>query len=386
MRKNVFISLVLGVLTLVCVGCGGSKSSETVVSQDSVECVETDKFQVEKREVLFIGKDTLRIDSVVYDLVRDNMYKTKFHYCVPQVWSTDTAIAGNINREILSELMIDGPRVDDTWWLQGAGFTFDTDSTVLNINLEWAWFASKGAVYHYSSLFFNMEDGKRIDCRKIPFSALFTVKGYLDFLQSKKWFTKFHDAVEKVYSDYFKQYPDELVGELEEKIEYGYNSQVWNIDYEIKKDKIEFCRYIGAVFSYGALLDIEPTLLYECKLSELDPYLSDVGRVILNLESDSLSFIQRKMREKELWEQVDDYAFAEIDGIRFGINMSDSTNMTGYVFSRAGVEQIRGIIAEDHFEMTGMKSGEHFRFPKEKAITKMSEWNMSKNELTEEWQ
>ncbi len=393
MKKKSFLFLVSCVLMAICVGCGGnSKSSETATSQDTTEIgVDEDLpevvHKVERGSVVYASvKDTLRLDSIVYDIVKDwGEYKQTSHYCIPQAWSTDTAVSNNINNAILDELEIDNPTLLTSDWLRDVSFKVDTDSTILHLNLKWEWFASKGEVNHQSDLFFNMEDGTKIECRKFPFSALFTTKGYIEFLQSINWFNKFHDAVVKGYNDFNKQYPDEYSNDvLLSEIERVYDSRLWDIDYEVKDGTISFWREkeIGSVFGGGGQSEFEPHLYEECKLSALDPYLNDVGKEVLRL--DSMKFIQQKLREKQLWEEVDNYAYAEVDGVRFGINMSDSLNMTGHVFFKRRCEQIKGFVAEDNFQMTS-KSGEHFRFPTEKAITKMSEWNESKYKLHQEW-
>lgn len=365
MKNKIFTFILLGVLTILHPGCqDGAVAPSKTEAQDSIV------YEAKQdTDICSSPNDTFRIDSVVYNIEH-------YHYRIPHALPCDSAIAGNINKEILSVLMIDEFKLTNSDWLHGANFKHDTASGILHIDLESVFMGAHGEYWHQWDLFFNLVDGKRVDCRKFPFSALFTINGYLEFLHSRNWFDQLYKSLSASYNEYYEGDTSEHV---EQEIAQTYLAEIWNIDYKIEDGKVSFWRQ-GTIF--GDTSPYEPWDGGDCSLSELEPYLSDVGKEVVKLVHAEL--IPRVLREKQLWEQLPDYAFFETKGVQIGVDATDPNHIKGFAFSGKEYESVSGFIAEGNFELTGAKSGKQYTFPKKGAVTKLSEWNDVLHEMHKE--
>ncbi len=343
-------------------------------------CQETlaDGVEIHRGPIIYVSnKDTLRLDTVFYshDPDGDDFYSKIY----PKIWSNNDAISDSINTA-LGYTSYYEEFGDISEFLGGyVTFDFDTWSNYLHVDLRLYHWGSGGEFIHVNHVYLDMKDGHEIKCRKFPFSALFTPDGYIEFLKSKGWFSRFYESVKYAYKEDDEEEESGDVEQYSNEIAETYSNEVLNIDYRIyPPNKIYFERYCpkmpGTVDE--SEFKHEPFCYMEAKFDELKPYLSRIGKKILEgYEKETYSsYAHRMITAYRLWKKVDDYAIImESDDLMIGVNYSNHKKVKGNAFTEKGKIPVRGVYKDGYFELKIGKEKETRVFSP--SVTKTSEWD-----------
>ena len=290
----------------------------------------------------------IRLDAIELYIASNGYiwrYDDTLHYSIPKVVAIApeyNAVADSINKHIMKSLKYDPNSAPPIDIRQGYESTFEYrfQSHYLLLYYITFHYEAFGDGENCESLLFDLETGECIEQHNIPFSALFSIKGYFDFLNSRNW----SDSVRKVFEEKYieKNEDDEDPMDeksMQEKIEEEYNYAKFHINYYYNKEFI-FERehnYYSVMGTTTAARRYEPIYNDRLPLKDLEPYLSDVGKQLLNENYFTLSTIEKIFFENMLWSQIEDYMFFELNDAEnscIAVNYQDRQNVWGYLYGK----------------------------------------------------
>ncbi|MBR5642740.1 MAG: hypothetical protein IKW77_00965 [Salinivirgaceae bacterium] len=296
------------------------------------------------RELLKNNK-YIRLDTIKLDMVSDEYYWTDtLHYLIPKVVATApeyNVVADSINKQIMKRLEYDPNSATpiEVLWYISIDFEYGFQSHYLLLSYTIVRHSAKGSYEDSDSQLFNLETGECIEQHNIPFSALFSINGYFDFLNSRNWSEGVQKAFEEAYNDMNENEEDPMDEKsLQKEIGKKYKYAKFHIDYSYDKNEFGFERE----YNYYAVMPTvarcyEPFYSDNLPIKDLEPYLSDVGKQLLNENYFTLNTIDQILFKIKLWNQIEDYMFFELndaDNSCIAINYQDRKNVWGYLYGK----------------------------------------------------
>lgn len=296
------------------------------------------------RELLKNNK-YIRLDTIKLDIVSDEYsWIDTLHYLIPKVVAIVpeyNAVADSINKQIMKLLDYDPNSATPIEIMNclSIDFEYEYQPNYLLLSYTIVNFGAHGDVENYDSQLFDLETGECIEQHSIPFSALFSIKGYFDFLNSRNW----SEGVRKSFEEEFRRMnadDEDPMDEkkLQEEIGEEYKYAKFHIAYSFDKNKISFARENNYYACMAwAIRCYEPGYGDGVTLKDLEPYLSDVGKQLLNKNYFTLSTIERILLRNKLWSQIEDYMFFELndaDNTCIAVNYQDRQNVWGYLYGK----------------------------------------------------
>lgn len=257
--------------------------------------------------------------------------------------NADNPVVERINFQILDRFMINSyeqSEIDDFRWFD-IEFSSQIDADILYISFSGEYIGAypNGIT---DEMFFDLKSGEALKYTVIPFQALFTLSGYLDFL-NKYWLEgvkkEFATAIEcagfEPYCNYFDITSYRLEGQ--------------NLSISMTED----------CYPHVAL-GCSPVYSLSVKLDSLKHYLGPVGKYLL-IESNymNLSPIEKFLKNEKVMEKVPDntFLFGKINDkylFSMAINMDNAEQVTGYYYYNSKLQKInlKGKISENKLFLT----------------------------------
>lgn len=231
------------------------------------------------------------------------------------------SIVEKINQEILDWFMLESFHAEENEELRWSGLDFESD---IREGIFFFSFSGEyyGAYPNYvsESLFFDLETGKQLSLKRIPFQALFTPDGYLGFL-NRYWLTgvkaEFEQAIECSETEPYCSYYD--------------------ITYGVRNNQLEA----------SLINDCYPRVIRACApfysvtvaLDSIQNYLSPLAKDhIFRKEYPAQIGIDQFLINTELHKEIPNhmYLFGKIDGkyaFSMALQISESTKeVSGYYY------------------------------------------------------
>ena len=235
--------------------------------------------------------------------------------------NANNAVVKKINAQILDRLNISSFEQNESEEFHWYGMKHGSE---INDDMLFIWFIGEyyAAYDNYveDCFYFSLKTGEILKMNAIPFQALFTLSGYLDFM-NKYWL----NGAKKEFNEAFK------CGGIEPYCSY----------YDIKKYYIrENKLFLSLVDDCNprAMRACSPAYGISVELSDVKEYLNDVGKYIL-IESDyfSKSSIDKFKENKRLNNKVPDnlYLFGKIDNkypMSMAIYIDKENRVLGYYY------------------------------------------------------
>ncbi len=308
------------------------------------------------------------MDSIVYDhqlyLDCEDCSHPTAHYSIPRIVCSygDKAVADSINNYIYQNLSVqfdDDGNIDSGWTEidnHGVSFDYEINSRYLYIFVTAISYCAHGDQMYSFEALFDLNTGEKIQIHTIPFSALFSLKGYYDFLNKKNWTEKvkreFIYNYELLYAeDSYKHMSDSEKGAAMEEAESLSQWHKYYIVYSIYDDHIEFRRDCEnhSVMCWAERC-YEPICYDTCSLEGIKPYLNEIGEKLIFREKIS-SRLNEILWENKLYEEIEDYLFCEFSTdnegkkiYKLAINYHDSAHVYGYLYDYNGnCEEVKGV-------------------------------------------
>lgn len=287
----------------------------------------------------FIRIDTIKFSYLGYCIDFDEY----MGYTIPKAVAINPEyqiVADSINKYII-ELTEYHPENNyiDTNWCRGINFQYEFKSNYLLLNNAMVVFCAHGEVESHYSQLFDLNTGNCIEQHEIPFSALFSIKGYFDFLNSRNWSENMRKAFEEEFRRMNEDDDDPMdEKKLQEEIDEECNYAKFHICYSFDKNEFRFAResnYYAAMA--WALRCYEPEYSDHLPLKDLEPYLNDIGKQLLSEKYLNLSSIERILLKNKLWSQIEDYMFFELndaENLSVALNYQDHKNVWGYIYGK----------------------------------------------------
>lgn len=362
-KKTLLFSLVMIIGAL---SCGENREQkENSSSQEKEEVI------VEKRDCLVVQDvdeweeeaSGIEMDSIVFDYV---VYPEcedcpPAHYNIPKATTEDPAllsIVDSINSRILSVIEYS----DDEWqkhgwcmeWCHGVDFRYQMEQNMLLITMDIISFSAHGDEMYGETLLFDLTTGSKITVGEIPFSALFSTKGYFDFLNARGW----SDSVKSAFDESFVRMSNAESAD-EANLYYGnrdtiYRAAKFFVDYNFYNEEFHFWRDAESYVTIcWAMRCYEPCYKDVCSIEEMKPYLSVVGENYL-CNRKEMSQIERAIWKKQLCQQIEYCLYMEMytgrkenETCRIAINYDDPQNVYGYLYDDSNqIEEIEGVFSD----------------------------------------
>ena len=305
------------------------------------------------------GEEHLRLDTIRLAIAsNESSWLDTLHYMIPKVVGAApqySSVAQAINQRIeeLLEYRPDSATPIDMDGCLGIDFQYEYQSHYLYVSYKIVNYGAHGEVENCESQLFDTETGEYVEQHNIPFSALFSVKGYFEFLASRNW----SDGVRKAFEQEYRrmnQEDEHPVDEkrLQEEIEENCNFAKFHIAYSFDREEFRFSREMSyyAVMAWANRC-YEPEYGDQVSLRDLQPYLNDVGKQLIDDNYFMLSPINQILLKNRLWSQIEDYMFFELndaDNTCIALNCQDRQNVWGYWYRKGRSEiELKGVCDED---------------------------------------
>ena len=275
----------------------------------------------------------------------------KFTSYLPRLKDTENfqnPVVDKINQEILEYFMLDSfipEEIENFSWYE-LDFISEIRSNILLIDYAGEYLGAY-STYIDEELYFNLETAEQLENKDITFQALFTQKGYLDFLQ-KHYLegvkNSFKEAIECAETEPYCSYYDI----------YGFG---------ITKGK----------FHFGLAFDCYPRVVQACSpgfdvsvpVDSVTPFLSDLGKKILLTDNyTNLTGIDRFLYNQKLQKEIPNnlFVFGKIDN-KYPFSMAintDSDSIYGYYFYNKNLVKLslKGIKEGSSIELVETHNGE----------------------------
>lgn len=304
---------------------------------------------------LFGGEKNIRLDTIKLDIVSDEYsWIDTLHYLIPKVVAIVpeyNAVANSINKQIMKLLDYDPNSATPIEIMNclSIDFEYEYQPNYLLLSYTVVNYGAHGDVENYDNQLFDLETGECVEQQSIPFSALFSIKGYFDFLNSRNWSEGVRKSFEEAYNEMNENDEDPMDEKsLQKEIEKEYKCAKFHIAYSFDKNKISFARENNYYACMAwAIRCYEPGYGDGVTLKDLEPYLSDVGKQLLNKNYFTLSTIERILLRNKLWSQIEDYMFFELNDAEnscIAVNYQDRQNVWGYLYGKDKIEiDLKGV-------------------------------------------
>lgn len=377
-----------------------SSTSDTVVQEEPANT----EVIISSETHIPIEIDSITWSEVLYKDCDDCSHPT-VHYSIPIVNANaiqynDIVVSINTYIEnILKYEEYDGMTEKENWevWAEnnchGIDFRYEISSNILYLGLLVVWYDSRHEWYDFFPLMFDLTTGKIIEQHKFPFSTLFSLKGYFEFLNKRDWSNKakreFKENFEALYEEEKDSYEnlDSLKAEYQNLAEIYVINAKYDINYRVLENLFKFDIHASVMPIYARALD--PYLSDKCTIEEVTPYLSEIGKKYIQLEQDTtISILEKTLRENELYNQIEDCLYFEMylgnntgnetslisihytpcsskrmpeenETYLVAINYNNPQNVYGYLFTPEGsCENITGTFSEEVFMLKADNVGE----------------------------
>jgi len=237
-------------------------------------------------------------------------------------------VVESINSLILDRFMINSyvqSELEEFRWYE-VGYSWEIKDTILYISFSGEYY---GAYPNYvtDELFFDLKSGAPIHSTAIPFQALFTLPGYLDFLH-KYWLegvkNEFVSAVECAEFEPYCSYYD--------------------INYHVNDNQL-FISLTDDCYPHIAQ-GCSPVYTVSVELDTIKPYLNNIGKYML-LESNYMTMtpIEKFLENEKLIEKVPNnvFLFGKIDDkypISMAINNDKKEQISGLYYYDSKLQKI----------------------------------------------
>lgn len=258
----------------------------------------------------------------------DNRYVSEIPK-VRDLTNKKNPIVDKINTQILDRFMINSfeqSELEEFRWYE-VEFSFEIKENILYISFVGEYY---GAYPNYvkDELYFDLKTGNPLKFKIIPFQALFTLSGYLDFL-NKYWLEgvkkEFLEAIECAGNEPYCSYYDI----------YSYNVKNRELIISLAND----------CYPHAAK-GCSPNYEISVKLDTLKQYLNELGKYIL-IESNYLSktHIERFLENEKLKEKIQNnlFIFGKIDDkypFSMAINIDSQGEISGYYYYDSNLQKI----------------------------------------------
>jgi hypothetical protein len=305
--------------------------------------------------------------DIVVEKVRFTSVDSHFDAEIPRVIdlkNANNAVVKKINSHILDRFMIESFEQTESENFRWNDVTYGSE---IKDDILFIWFTGEhvGAypVYVDDCFYFCLKTGEKLKLNVIPFQALFTLSGYLDFL-NKYWL----DGVKNAF--------------IESAVECGEPGArpyctYYDINYLVQSNKL----LIGLMNDecYARVLRAcAPSHTISVEINSVEAYLNDVGKYML-VESDyfSSSPIDKFIENKRLKEKTPDnlFLFGKIDDrfpFSMAIHVDKQNQISGYYYYDNRMQNIN---------LHGEKNGENILLTEEVngQITGFFELKITKN-------
>lgn len=375
-----------GVLLLLLSACTETPSNNSANSNDVVQNTEeTNYFSVQHAEPTFDGTPSFEMDSIVINI-------EYWHYCIPKVRCNDEQfddVVNDINRWISSVTEFDEYGIDLLQakasdddlkkWCEnscaGMWFTYEIHSNYLLLTIKKIERSAFAEEITFSALF-DLSTGDQIQQHEVPFTALFSEKGFFDFLFAINWRdTMIQDyqgeakamLVSEGFSETMQEKGNDKIvrkGMTEEEIileSAMLDAKSAELDingYKITDSSLVFTHKGGGrSWTYRCYY---PYCEAEVKKDELKPYLSKLGKKLILEKLDSE--IEKELLINELLQGYETkFTKIEKEGktIMLAINYQNPDSVWGYVYNdSAKCESLSGTYRDNIFYLKSANNGE----------------------------
>jgi hypothetical protein len=267
------------------------------------------------------------VDTVQLTETVDQRYVSE----IPRLRDTsneDNPVVESINSQILDRFMINSyiqSELDEFRWYE-VGYSSEIKENILYISFSGEYY---GAYPNYvtDELFFDLKSGALLHSTVIPFQALFTLKGYLDFLH-KYWLegvkNEFVTAVECAEFEPYCSYYD--------------------INYHVNDNQL-FISLTDDCYPHVSQ-GCSPSYTVSVDLDTIKAYLNNIGKYML-LESNymTMTAIEKFLENEKLIEKVPNnvFLFGKIDdkyAISMAINNDKKEEISGLYYYDSKLQKI----------------------------------------------
>ena len=249
----------------------------------------------------------------------------------------DNEVVGKINAQILDRFNITSFEQNE---LEEFRWTGVESGSEIKEDILFIWFKGTyyGAYDNYveDCFYFSLKTGEKLKMSEIQFQTLFTLSGYLDFI-NKYWL----NGVKKEFKRAIK-----CAG-------YEPSCSYYDIDFSVIENKLLIS--LNAYCYPRVTRACSPYYNLSIPLDSVKAYLNDVGKIIL-IESDyfSKSPIDKFIENRRLKEEIPDnlFLFGNIDGkypISMAISIDKQNQILGYYYYDNKLQKLN---------LYGMKKGE----------------------------
>jgi hypothetical protein len=238
-------------------------------------------------------------------------------------------VVGGINSQILDRFMINSfvqSELEGFNWYE-VGYSSEIKENILYISFAGEYYGSYPN-YVADELFFDLKSGEPLKLRAIPFQALFTLSGYLDFL-NKYW-------LEGVKNEFITAIE---CAEIEPYCSY-YDIDSYNVD--SNKLSISLTDDCYSHVSQGC----SPVYRISVELDSIKQYFNNIGKYIL-LESKYMTMtpIEKFLENEKLIEKVPEnvFLFGKIDDrypFSMAINIDNKEQILGLYYYDSKLQKI----------------------------------------------
>lgn len=317
------------------------------------------------------------IDSIVFNhQLNLNGDHPIAHYSIPRIKCNSdegNALVDSINNFICQSISFEnvnndyeteGETLEDIYygWAEekchGVSFDYKIDSCYLYLSILADLVDSRGCEepWFFEALY-DLSIGKRIDIHDIPFPALFSLKGYFEFLDKRNWTdsirNEFISCYELLYAeDEFKDMSDSEKEEAMKEAERISLQHKYYILYSISGDYLLFEYDVNNNYVMSSpYRAFEPVYRDKCLLKEIKPYLSETGKKFI-FEKDKSSNTNEILWRNKLYDEIENCLFFEFSTdkerkkiYKLAINYDDPKHVYGYLYDYNGnCEEVKGVL------------------------------------------
>lgn len=369
------------IMTLCLMACGQQSGVQKKEAEKNNDADTTPAEVVVDSVVGQVANQNLKVETIAFKHKLDG-YEGPCEYSIPKIVATNpdySSIADSINNSIWSRIFYKegGDVAEFAEWCRAVSFNSKIEGDYLYIDMDYTGYGNRGEVENKEVLLFDMNSGARLTQEYIhnivPFSALFTLEGYFDFLNSRKWRDRVRSAVMTSYDNYMKERDmlDDSATILEAH-QKACDAQ-FHIDYSINKEDgmIMFWKESSyfAIFS-GNMQCYEVFVDDKCPINDIVPYLSEVGRLVVNKEFSIVAQVEgMKTVDKNLFME---YSYEKTKDVsdddnteesrsyyvpcQIAINYSNPTDVKGFLYMEGKKEAVIGSMKGGMFNLRSKQS------------------------------
>ena len=298
--------------------------------------------------VLLLGYTISNAQDIIVQKIKlkNTSYKEYISWIpkIEDVKNQKNPVVEKINSQILEYFSINSfnqNEIEEFKWYD-VWYSHEIKQNILCLLIKGEWGGGPYISYLDDEIYFDLQTGEMLKMPIIPFQALFSLSGYVDFIQ-KYWLT----GVKKEFKG------AEKCAEMEPYCSY----------YDIEIDSANKKKvYISLIFDCfpRVVQACSPSFSKSIELTTISQYLNDVGRYML-LESNYFSksplekFLENRKLNTKLTENI--FVFGKIDKkypFSLAINIASNGIVSGFYFYDSKLQKISlsGIKQNDKITLT----------------------------------